>query len=116
MTWFYLSVGIIYDLFECLAGQMEMNGLTTVPLFFLSPVADRWITWQGSRVRIWLLSQWKNSEDRVTVYTVKSRGREGNLHLRPNPRYSRSDYSFLSKGSDSDPTYDIFKHIWKLQY
>jgi hypothetical protein len=39
--WIFLCTGIIYDLFECLAGQMEMNGLTTIPLFFLSPVADR---------------------------------------------------------------------------
>lgn len=32
--------GVIYDLFECLSNQMDMNGLTTVPMFFFSPVAD----------------------------------------------------------------------------
>ena len=32
--------GILYDLFECLSNQMDMNGLTTVPMFFFSPVAD----------------------------------------------------------------------------
>ena len=34
------SSGIIYDLIECLHGQLDMNGLTTTSMFFLSPVAD----------------------------------------------------------------------------
>ncbi len=35
-----VPIGITYDLFECLAGQMDLHGLSTVPLFFVSPVAD----------------------------------------------------------------------------
>ena len=36
----FFSPGIIYDLIECLHGQLDMNGLTTTSMFFLSPVAD----------------------------------------------------------------------------
>ena len=32
--------GIVYDLIECLAGQMEINSLSTVPMYFVSPVAN----------------------------------------------------------------------------
>lgn len=32
--------GIIYDLFECLSQQMDICGLTTYPMFFISPVAN----------------------------------------------------------------------------
>lgn len=32
--------GVIYDLFECLSGHLENLGLTQVPMFFISPVAD----------------------------------------------------------------------------
>ena len=33
--------GVVYDLLECLAGQMDLNGLSGVPMFFVSPVAGR---------------------------------------------------------------------------
>ena len=32
--------GIVYDLIECLAGQMEVSSLTSVPMYFVSPVAN----------------------------------------------------------------------------
>lgn len=32
--------GVIYDLFECLSGHLENLGLTQVPMYFISPVAD----------------------------------------------------------------------------
>lgn len=32
--------GVIYDLFECLSQHLENLGLTQVPLYFISPVAD----------------------------------------------------------------------------
>ena len=40
MTENFVRSGIIYDLIECLHGQLDMNGLTTTSMFFLSPVAD----------------------------------------------------------------------------
>lgn len=40
MTEHFSRSGIIYDLIECLHGQLDMNGLTTTSMFFLSPVAD----------------------------------------------------------------------------
>ena len=52
---------------------------------------------QWSQVRIRHISQWKNSDSlrigRVTVYTVKSRGREGNLPLRPEKRRRKKTLS-----------------------
>ncbi|WAR10506.1 INT9-like protein [Mya arenaria] len=32
--------GVTYDLFECLSGHLDSCGLSTVPLYFISPVAD----------------------------------------------------------------------------
>ena len=31
--------GVVYDLLECLAGQMDLHGQQGVPMFFVSPVA-----------------------------------------------------------------------------
>lgn len=32
--------GVTFDLFECLSSQLESTGNLTVPMFFLSPVAE----------------------------------------------------------------------------
>ena len=32
--------GVTYDLFECLSDHLDMSGLGSVPLYFISPVAD----------------------------------------------------------------------------
>jgi len=32
--------GVTYDLFECLSGHLDSCGLSTVPLYFISPVSD----------------------------------------------------------------------------
>ena len=32
--------GVTYDLFECLSGHMDSVGLASVPMYFVSPVAD----------------------------------------------------------------------------
>jgi len=35
------SSGVVYDLLECLSGHLESMGLGGVPLYFVSPVADK---------------------------------------------------------------------------
>jgi len=65
--------GIIYDLFECLAGQMEMNGLTTVPLFFLSPVADSSLAYSN------IMAEWLSSAKHNRVYLPEEPFVHGNL-------------------------------------
>lgn len=32
--------GVTYDLFECLSGHLDSCGLSTVPMYFISPVSD----------------------------------------------------------------------------
>jgi len=32
--------GVIYDLFECLSSHLDNCGLSLVPMYFISPVAD----------------------------------------------------------------------------
>lgn len=32
--------GVVYDLFECLSSSLDSHGLSQVPMFFISPVAD----------------------------------------------------------------------------
>ena len=54
--------GIIYDLFECLSQQMDMNGLTTVPLFFLSPVADSSLAYSN------IMAEWLSTAKHNRVY------------------------------------------------
>jgi integrator complex subunit 9 len=54
--------GIIYDLFECLSQQMDMNGLTTIPLFFLSPVADSSLAYSN------IMAEWLSTAKHNQVY------------------------------------------------
>jgi len=54
--------GIIYDLFECLSNQMDMNGLTTVPLFFFSPVAASSLAYSN------IMAEWLSSGKHNRVY------------------------------------------------
>lgn len=32
--------GVVYDLFECLSSHLDATGLSHIPMFFISPVAD----------------------------------------------------------------------------
>lgn len=32
--------GVVYDLFECLSSHLDNSSLSTIPMFFISPVAD----------------------------------------------------------------------------
>lgn len=65
--------GIIYDLLECLAGQMEMNGLTTVPLFFLSPVADSSLAYSN------IMAEWLSTAKHNRVYLPEEPFLHGSL-------------------------------------
>ena len=57
-----LYLGIIYDLFECLAGQMEMNNLSGIPLFFISPVADSSLAYSN------IMAEWLSTAKHNRVY------------------------------------------------
>jgi len=65
--------GIIYDLFECLAGQMEINGLTSIPLFFLSPVADSSLAYSN------IMAEWLSTAKHNKVYLPEEPFIHGNL-------------------------------------
>lgn len=51
--------GIIYDLFECLAGQLDVNGLTGIPMFFISPVADASLAYSN------IMAEWLSASKQV---------------------------------------------------
>ena len=51
--------GIVYDLFECLAGQMDVNGLTSIPMFFVSPVADASLAYSN------IMAEWLSASKQV---------------------------------------------------
>jgi len=65
--------GIIYDLFECLAGQMEMNGLSTLPLYFFSPVADSSLAYSN------IMAEWLSTAKHNRVYLPEEPFVHGNL-------------------------------------
>ncbi|XP_063959379.1 integrator complex subunit 9-like [Lytechinus pictus] len=54
--------GVIYDLFECLAGYMESVGLMQTPLYFISPVADSSLAFSQ------ILSEWLCGSKQSRVY------------------------------------------------
>lgn len=54
--------GIIYDLIECLHGQLDMNGLTTTSMFFLSPVADSSLAYAN------IMAEWLSANKQSKVY------------------------------------------------
>jgi integrator complex subunit 9 len=49
----------VYDLFECLAGQMDVNGLTSIPMFFVSPVADASLAYSN------IMAEWLSASKQV---------------------------------------------------
>eukprot|EP00095_Tigriopus_kingsejongensis_P004426 maker-scaffold731_size105367-snap-gene-0.13 protein:Tk04426 transcript:maker-scaffold731_size105367-snap-gene-0.13-mRNA-1 annotation:"integrator complex subunit 9" len=54
--------GIVYDLFECLAGQMDVSGLSNIPMFFVSPVADSSLAYSN------ILAEWLSTSKQNRVY------------------------------------------------
>ncbi|KAL5013814.1 hypothetical protein ScPMuIL_008084 [Solemya velum] len=54
--------GVTYDLFECLSGHMDSCGLSTVPMYFLSPVSDSMLAYSN------IFSEWLSSAKQSKVY------------------------------------------------
>jgi len=65
--------GIIYDLFECLSNQMDMNGLTTIPMFFFSPVADSSLAYSN------IMAEWLGVAKHNRVYVPEEPFIHGSL-------------------------------------
>ena len=55
--------GVVYDLLECLAGQMDLHGQSGVPMFFISPVADSSLAYSN------IMAEWltQNKQNRVYI-------------------------------------------------
>lgn len=47
--------GVVYDLFECLSSSLDSHGLSQVPMFFISPVADSSLAYSN------ILAEWLSS-------------------------------------------------------
>lgn len=54
--------GVIYDLFECLSCHLDKSGLSQVPLFFLSPVAETSLAYSN------ILAEWLSPTKQSKVY------------------------------------------------
>ena len=56
------SSGIIYDLLECLVGNLDASGLGSIPIFFISPVADQSLAYSN------ILAEWLTNSKQSRVY------------------------------------------------
>ena len=56
------SSGIIYDLLECLAVHLEQSGHVSVPIYFVSPVADHSLAYSN------ILAEWLTTAKQSRVY------------------------------------------------
>ncbi len=65
--------GIVYDLIECLAVQMEVNSLATMPMFFVSPVADSSLAYAN------IMAEWLSTGKQSRVYLPEEPFPHGNL-------------------------------------
>lgn len=54
--------GVVYDLFECLSGHLDSLGLSQVPMFFVSPVADSSLAYSN------ILAEWLSGAKQNKVY------------------------------------------------
>ncbi|XP_052813057.1 integrator complex subunit 9-like isoform X2 [Mya arenaria] len=54
--------GVTYDLFECLSGHLDSCGLSTVPLYFISPVADSTLAYSN------IFGEWLSASKQSKVY------------------------------------------------
>lgn len=55
--------GVAFDLFECLPQHLESSGSLTVPMFFLSPVAESSLAYSN------ILADWLTQSKQCKVYT-----------------------------------------------
>lgn len=56
--------GVVYDLFECLSSSLDSHGLSQVPMFFISPVAESSLAYSN------ILAEWLSSVKQNKVYTL----------------------------------------------
>lgn len=54
--------GIIYDLLECLVNTLDSSGFGSVPIFFISPVADQSLAYSN------ILAEWLTQNKQSRVY------------------------------------------------
>lgn len=54
--------GVIYDLFEILSQKLDDSGLSTIPMFFISPVAESSLAYSN------ILAEWLSSTKQNKVY------------------------------------------------
>ncbi|XP_063226074.1 integrator complex subunit 9 [Bacillus rossius redtenbacheri] len=54
--------GVVYDLFECLSGHLDSVGMSTVPMFFISPVADTSLAYSN------IFAEWLSTVKQNKVY------------------------------------------------
>lgn len=54
--------GVVYDLFECLSTSLDNHGLSQIPMFFVSPVADSSLAYSN------ILAEWLSSVKQNKVY------------------------------------------------
>ncbi|KAF6213099.1 hypothetical protein GE061_010814 [Apolygus lucorum] len=54
--------GVVYDLFECLSSHLDSLNLSTIPMFFISPVADMSLGYSN------ILAEWLSSNKQNKVY------------------------------------------------
>ncbi|KAK7867634.1 hypothetical protein R5R35_014827 [Gryllus longicercus] len=54
--------GVVYDLFECLSSHLDASGMTSIPMFFISPVADTSLAYSN------ILAEWLSTNKQNKVY------------------------------------------------
>jgi integrator complex subunit 9 len=54
--------GVVYDLFECLSTSLDNAGLSQIPMFFISPVADSSLAYSN------ILAEWLSTAKQNKVY------------------------------------------------
>lgn len=60
------SSGVVYDLLECLSGHLESMGLGGVPLYFVSPVADKSLAYSN------IYAEWLSQDKQSKIYLPES--------------------------------------------
>lgn len=57
--------GVVYDLFECLSSSLDNHGLSQIPMFFISPVADSSLAYSN------ILAEWLSSvkQNKVRIFS-----------------------------------------------
>nr|CAD7204164.1 unnamed protein product [Timema douglasi] len=54
--------GVVYDLFECLSSHLDNSGMSTIPMFFISPVADNSLAYSN------IFAEWLSTAKQNKVY------------------------------------------------